>query len=244
MKKITVLLFLFSAITGSAQKELKQDIGLNMAGILIKNQETVAPALFYRYSIDKYQLRAQLSLDGNLDSRNRKGHFNNGGSFGNFSQDSAINFDPGRNVRYGFMLGIQKNKEIENTDFSYYLGLDFLFMMRDFMQSGKGVILQSNGGFDTTKQRINIKVSEKNKLKTYGLAFPIGVTYKFGERFYTSLEAKFIIAYQKGNSTSLAETSQLINFQEFSTKTETSTDNKGFDFGIKPLTGLCIGMFF
>lgn len=244
MKKIIVLLFLLATITGFTQKKLNQDIGINMAGVFIKNQETVAPALFYRYSIDNYQIRAQLSLDGNLDSRNRKGHFNNGGSFGNFSQDSAINFDPGRNVRYGFMLGIQKNKEIDNTDFSYYYGLDILFMMKDFVQSGKGVIVQGNGGFDTTKQRVNIKISQKNKLNTYGIGIPVGITYKFGECFYTSLEAKFIIAYQKGKSSSLTETNQVVNFQEFTTKTETGTNNKGFDFGIKPLTGLCIGMFF
>ena len=31
---------------------------------------------------------------------------------------------------------------------------------------------------------------------------------------------------------------------EFTTKTETGDNLKGFDFGIKPLTGLCLGMFF
>jgi hypothetical protein len=232
------------SIPANSQSKLKQDIGINLAGVLIKNQETVAPALIYKYSINDYQIRIQLALDGKLDSRDRKGNINSGGSFGSFSQDTILNFDPGRNVRYGFMLGVQKNTEIDQTNFSYYYGLDIIYMMTDFAQSGKGLVLQGNGGFDTTKNRINIRVSNKNKLNTYGIGLPVGITYKFGKCFYTSLEAKFVIAYQKGKSYNITETTQVQNFQEFTTKTETGDNLKGFDFGIKPLTGLCLGMFF
>lgn len=245
MKKLLLALIIINySLLANSQSKMKQDIGINLAGVFIKNQETVAPALFYKYALNDYQIRVQLALDGKLDSRDRKGNFNSGGSFGFFSQDSVLNFDPGRNVRYGFMLGVQKNTEIDQTNFSYYYGVDIIYMMTDFTQSGKGIILQGNGGFDTTKNRINIKVSNKNKLNTYGIGIPVGITYKFGKRFYTSLEAKFVIAYQKGKSYNLTETSQVQNFQEFTTKTETGTDLKGFDFGIKPLTGLCLGMFF
>ncbi len=240
---VILLCFCFLA---SAQKMLKQDLGLNMAGLIIKNQAIVVPSLFYKYALDnKYQLRIQLALDGKLDSKDRKGNFNTSGQFGSFNQDTILRYNPGRNFRYGLMLGIQRNHIIVQSNFSYYYGLDLIFMMDDMYQSAEGVVLISNGGgFDTTKQRVNIKIRNKSKLYSFGLGLPIGLTYTFGKRFYTALEAKFAIVYQKGESNFLTETSQIQNFDEFTSKTEKGEDYKGFDFGLKPLTGLCIGMFF
>ncbi len=243
-KLILCLLLLCIGINTSAQTKHVQDIGINMAGLLIKNQATVAPALFYKYTFGKYQLRVQLALDGKLDSKDRKGNFNNAGSFGSFNQDTVLHYNPGRNVKYGLMVGMQRNHEIDKTNFSYFYGLDLMFMMADMYQSAEGFVLQSNGGFDTTKQRVSLKIRNENKLNTFGIGLPIGITYKFGQKFYTSIEAKFIIAYQIGKSNLTTETSQIQNFDIFTSKSESGTDFEGFDFGIKPLTGLSIGMFF
>ena len=73
---------------------------------------------------------------------------------------------------------------------------------------------------------------------------PVGITYKFGKRFYTSLEAKFVVAYQKGEDYNFSESIQNQGGQEFKTITEGTTKDEGFDLGIKPITGLCIGYIF
>ena len=112
MKKVIVLGFVFTCSAVFGQKVQRQDIGVNIAGVFIKKQATVAPALFYRYQFNNYQLRFQFCLDGNLLSRNREGKSNNG-SFGSFEQDSTIKYEPGKNMRYGVMIGIQKNLNIE-----------------------------------------------------------------------------------------------------------------------------------
>jgi hypothetical protein len=244
-KSLLSLIFSFVSMIALAQTEFKQDIGINMAGLLIKNQATVLPSLFYKYHLkDDYQLRFQVAIDGNLNTLKRNGGFSQGGPFGSFAQDSILNFDPGKNFRYGIMAGIQKNRSIEGTDFSYFYGLDIIFMMDDFKQSGRGVVLQGSGGFDTTKQRLNIKIDNSRKLNTFGIGLPMGICYTFGKRFYTALEAKFVIAYQDGRFKSKTETSQIQQFEEITIKTEANSDLQGFDIGIKPLTGLSVGMFF
>jgi len=241
---LTLMLGLISVL-GFAQTEFNQDLGLNMAGLFINKQATVLPSLFYKYHLkDNYQLRFQLAMDGNLSSSKRKGGFSQGGPFGSFAQDSILNFEPGKDFRYGIMAGIQKNLKIEGTNFSYFYGIDVIFMMDDYKQSGKGVVLQGNGSFDTTKQRVNIKIDNSRKLNTFGIGVPVGICYTFGKRFYTALEAKFVIAYQDGMVRSKTETSQIQQFEEIVVKTESSSDLQGFDIGIKPITGLSVGMFF
>ncbi len=245
MKKIVVLCALiYLGHSGHAQKNKSQELGVNLAGVLIKNQPTIAPSLLYRYKIKNYQLRIQASMDGDLSSKDRKGNFSNGGSFGQFTQDTILKYNPGRSAKYGVQLGFQKNHSIENTAFQYYYGLDYIYMISEFKQSASGIIEQSNGGFDTTKQRININISESNKLTTFGLGLPVGLTYFFAKRFYTSFETRFIIVWQKEKGSKLVDTQQFFQTQEFNTRTETNLDKKGFNFGLRPVTGLCIGLQF
>lgn len=243
-KKLTLVFFILSAIFSNAQSEKKQEFGVNMAGLIIKNQATVVPSLMYRYKIKRYQLRFQLAMDAKLDSKNREGTFKNGGSFSNFNLDTSLKYDPGKDIKYGLMAGIQKNYTFDNTPFSYYAGIDLIYLINDFSQSGKGMVLQGNGGFDTTKQRISLKVSDRTKMQTFGVGLPFGITYKFGQSFFVSAEARFLIAYQKGKNYNLTETSQIQQFQEFNSKIEGNTKFEGFDFGIKPLTGICFGVIF
>jgi len=245
MKQQLILVFLiFSTIISLGQTEKKQEFGINMAGLIIKNQATVVPSLMYRYKIKKYQLRFQLAMDAKLDSKNRKGTFSNGGAFSNFNLDTSLKYDPGKDIKYGLMAGIQRNYAFDNTPFSYFVGIDLIYLMNDFSQSGKGMVIQGNGGIDTTKQRISLKVSERNKFQTFGVGIPFGITYKFGKSFYASAEARFLIAYQKGKNYNLTETTQIQQFQEFNSKIEGDTKFEGFDFGIKPLTGICLGVIF
>lgn len=94
IKKILAGIAIIASFNSFSQKAMKQDMGVNLAGLVVKNQPTVNPSLFYRYSIGNYQLRLQLSLNGNLNSKSREGT-NNQSSFGGFVIDSAINFEPG-----------------------------------------------------------------------------------------------------------------------------------------------------
>ena len=243
-QKLILASLIFSAFISQGQTEKKQEFGINMAGLIIKNQATVVPSLIYKYKIKKYQLRFQIAMDAKLDSKNREGTFSSGGAFSNFNLDTSLKYDPGKDIKYGLMAGIQRNYEFENTPFSYFAGIDLIYLMNDFSQSGKGMVLQGNGGFDTTKQRISLKVSDRNKLQTFGIGIPFGITYKFGKSFYASAEARFLIAYQKGKNYNLTETTQVQQFQEFNSKVEGDTKFEGFDFGIKPLTGLCLGIIF
>ncbi|MFM9945004.1 MAG: hypothetical protein ACKVQB_07190 [Bacteroidia bacterium] len=244
MKKILAIVFITGWINGFAQKEMNQDLGLNLAGVFIKNQATVAPSILYRYKFKGVQLRFQVSLDGKLNSNDRDSKFGNGGSFGSFSQDTIIKFEPGKNIKYGLMAGFQKNNQIDNTSFSWYYGLDFMYLIKDFYQKGAGTVAFSNGGFDTTKTRMTLKVESKTKAHTIGIGMPIGITYKFGKRFYTSLETKFVIAYQKTNEYMFNETNQNQFGQDVTVKTESKNNSAGIDFGLKPITGICLGMFF
>lgn len=243
-KRLLLSTLILSTILSYGQSEKKQEFGINMAGLIVKNQATVVPSLMYRYKIKKYQLRLQFAMDAKLDSKDRKGTFNSGGSFSNFNLDTSLKFEPGKDIKYGLIAGIQKNYTFDNSPFSYFAGIDLIYLMNEFSESAKGMVLQGNGSFDTTKQRISLKVSDKNKLQTFGVGIPFGITYKFGKSFYASAEARFLIAYQKGKNYTLTETSQIQQFQEFNSKVEGDTKFEGFDVGIKPLTGICLGVIF
>ena len=54
MKKVIVLGFIFTCSAVFGQKVQRQDIGVNIAGVFIKKQATVAPALFYRYKLQGF----------------------------------------------------------------------------------------------------------------------------------------------------------------------------------------------
>jgi hypothetical protein len=240
-KKLTFLTFsLVLSLSIYAQKKMKQDIGVNAAGLFIKNQITVSPSLFYRYSIQNYQIRLQLSLDGNLNSKSRNGT-NNQGSFGGFTIDSSVKFEPGKEVKFGFMMGIQKNKDINNTAFSGYYGLDFIYLSHEFQEKGKGTIVQGSPG---NEQVTDVVVENKSTLELYGVGLPVGINYKFGKQFYASLEAKFILAYKIFNLSNINNSNIKNSGQEFLIINEGKSRIQGIDFGIKPLTGLCIGMYF
>lgn len=244
LTSLVLLLFIVSNVRAQAPDDKKQEFGVNLAGLIVKNQATVVPSLMYRYKIKNYSLRVQLALDAQLDSKDRSGTFANGGAFSNFSLDTSLDYDPGKNIRYGLMAGIQKNHEFEHTNFSYFFGLDLIYMMDEFSQSGKGRVVQSNGSFDTTKQRISLMVKDNQKLQTFGLGVPFGITYRFGRNFFASAEARFLMAYQIGKDYSLIETNQIIQFQEFNSTVKGDTRFTGFDFGIKPLTGITLGVIF
>lgn len=253
MKKLSLFLILamcyghlMAQSETTTERKRKQDIGINMVGLAVKNQPTVASSLFYRYQINNYQLRLQLIMDGKYNSGSRNTEMvQKQGGFGGFEMDSAINFDPGKSTQYGAMAGLQKNFKIMNSPFSYFYGFDFIYLQTDYQKSGSGQITQSNGGgFDTTKQRIGIKLKENVGNKIYGIGIPIGINYRFSKVFYANIEAKFLVSYQKTKTSFLNETSQTSQFQEFTTRTESSGTIKGVDFGIRPLSAITVGFSF
>lgn len=76
---------------------------------------------------------------------------------------------------------------------------------------------KSSQGFE---QVTAVEIENKSKLELFGLGLPVGVTYNFGKRFYTSVEAKFIVAYQKYNLHNLNKSMIISNELEFVTNNE------------------------
>jgi len=246
MNKWLSILLIFSALNSNAQKESLQEFGLNMVGLAIKKEPTMASALYYKYSFNSIQFRSQLALDGTLNSKKQSGKFTQ--SFPSFFQsfDTSVQFKPGKNLRTGLVVGLQKNSEIENSSFQFYYGLDAMYFLNDLKQSGKGILKANNGVIDSSLANPDgtITVDSEIKLKTYALGTPVGIIYTYKNKIRIGVEAKFIVAITKGKLNNLVETLQIQNNQEIRFKTGRSETIKEIDMGIKPLTGIFLGILF
>ena len=64
MSKLTLfIIFIIYSCSSLAQKKYVNDIGINMAGIAIINDELVAPSLIYKHTFNNIQARIQLAFD-------------------------------------------------------------------------------------------------------------------------------------------------------------------------------------
>jgi len=241
MKNTAFVLLVFLSLQAAAQKERKHDIGLNMAGLFIQNQATIEPSIIYKYKMSDWQLRFQFSINSKFNDNKSGGVFSQPGGFGNFIQDTSFDFDPGKNIQYGTMAGIQRNFKLDGSNFSWFYGIDLIYMHTDTKVSGRGTVILNSSGFS---QVSSISLKEQNSLKTFGVGFPLGISFNFGKRFYTAIESKFVIVYQTGKVYRFSETTSEDVFNPIATTFEKSSNTKGFDLGIKPLTGVFVGINF
>ncbi|MFM9945005.1 MAG: hypothetical protein ACKVQB_07195 [Bacteroidia bacterium] len=243
MKNLTLFTFLLLMYCSShAQDEKKQEFGINAAGLFVKNQATVAPSFIYRYKINDFQLRVQLAYDSRITNENRNGFFKQQQTTFLTTRDTVFTYEPAKNNTIGFMFGFQKNQTINNSAFKYFYGIDFIYMYKDFKRSGSGTGSTISG---STNQTFTIKTVSQNKLKTMGVGVPLGISYFWDEKFYASIEAKFVVAYQENNiKISTENFTQTTPTQSFTINTGSNTTTYGFDVGIKPITGLCFGIVF
>ncbi|MCB9252607.1 MAG: hypothetical protein H6605_09065 [Flavobacteriales bacterium] len=242
---ITLLLLLtYGSFAQKDSSAKKQELGINLAGLLIKDQNTVIPGIQYRYKILGGQLRLQFGINSILDNNSRTGNFDNFSVFGGFNVDTVLDFDPGKTIKLGFMAGYQKNIHSDLKAISYFYGIDLMYFLNELSRNGSGIAKQGNGGFDTTKQRIQLKVSESFKQQIMGIAIPLGISYNFYKNFFLNLESRIVFTVDKTNKNKSTETLQISQGTTFETKTNSKDTLKAFNFGILPLTALTIGVVF
>jgi hypothetical protein len=241
-KKISLLILICISNQLQAQPLKKQEFGINAAGLFVKNQATIAPSFFYKYRIkENYQMRLQLAFDSRVTNDDRDGFFTQKQSNFTTQRDTNFNYEPTKNNAMGVLLGYQLNSPLSQSRFNYFYGIDLIYMVKETKKKGQGTALLTQG---TTNQNTNIKSEINTNLVTYGLGIPLGITYYWDSKFYASIEAKFVIAYQ-------SSVTKVYNESVFSQQTTSSTlisgsktTSYGFDIGIKPLTGLCFGIQF
>lgn len=242
---ITTLCLCFIGSVQAQKKAFKQEFGINMAGLFVKNQATIAPSFLYRYKINNYQIRLQLALDSRITKDDRTGLFKQ--SQANFisSRDTDFVYEPAKNNTIGFLAGLQKNKSIQNSGFSYFFGIDFIYMLKDYKRKGKGSSIVTSGSSVVQTQTVELKTETSNRTKTLGLGVPLGITYHWDKRFYASLESKFVMVYQMSRTVNKTESiQQQTPSSTFILEIANDTRSNGFDIGIKPLTGICFGVVF
>ena len=240
-KIILLILLAFNSFDLLAQKVKKQEFGINAAGLVVKNQAVVAPSFIYKYKINDYQIRAQFAFDSRINNDDRKGYSTQKQTSFTTQRDTAIDYEPSRNSAIGILLGFQYNSKISHSNFNYFYGMDCFYMLKESGKKGQGTATLTQS---TTTQNTVLKSEISNKLKTYGMGIPMGISYYWDKRFYASIEAKFVIAYQTNISTVKSEFEFTQQLSAITTTSGSKTTSYGFDIGIKPLTGLCFGIMF
>jgi len=85
---------------GNGQSKSKHELGVNGVGLIVKDQPSISSSVFYRYNLNKIQLRAQLIGEDKTIRKDRNGTFTQGGSFGSFTLDSSLKYNPGTNRKF------------------------------------------------------------------------------------------------------------------------------------------------
>ncbi|MCB9252606.1 MAG: hypothetical protein H6605_09060 [Flavobacteriales bacterium] len=240
--KYALLFFgVLTSISARSQNTFQQELGFNLASLAVKNNDYVLPSVFYRYGSGKYQLRIQLSLDGSLIKSDKETSLLNGNSGSSFRTDTALNYKPGRDIKYGFQIGIQKNKSLKNEKFQWYYGLDIYFIQSKYELKGEGKVITGSG---SNLNEITLKSEISRNLNILGIGMPLGLTYLLGERGFISAECKFVLALREDQTKNYSSNLRVINGSETFLEMKNSNSIRAFDIKLMPLTGLTAGLKF
>jgi len=245
MKYILLLTIpIFYCFEGFSQSKAKQEAGISVGGLVINNEPSITSGLFYRYTFNNYKLRILLTMDGNINSKNRTGYNRQSSIFSGFSSDTAIKFKPGKQIKSGFSIGIQHDNMISDSKFAYYYGVDFISLKNNYNETGSGKLVISNGGFDTIGQSGTIAVNNTYIYKIYGAALPLGIKFDLSKSLFVCLESRLTGYRYKSHLDNTTITTTIIDSQESIAKLGGIENNQGFTFKLNPISLLGIGIKF